>query len=438
MSRRRLTDAQEKVAISAYQSGRSCKDVASDYGCSAAAIRNVLVRHGVERRGCGDTRKLSAAQECEVAREYRQGSSIASVAQRWGVGARCIQRTLARQGVPIRRAGETGRALSHEDEACVARGYASGISSCGLAKKWGLSRTTIVDILRRQGVETRSRSVSQRRHTLDDSVFDEVTDDTAYWVGFLMADGCVWRNTISLGLSLVDIGHLHKFRDFLKSSHPIRTLPATSSHGVKHRKAQARIKVASSRIVQRLAEFGVVPRKSHTAEVQILEDNRHFWRGVIDGDGTISCRQESRTSRPAPRVSVVGSRRLVGQFARYAARSAGGCVADRKIQQKSPTVSVIGLQGRAAESLVDLLYGECGVALDRKKRVADEVLSKVAVWDSWFPVDGPGGGSKTMGFNVSPTAKESYRRVAMACGFRSVSSWIRHTLDAAVATTDQS
>ena len=49
-------------------------------------------------------------------------------------------------------------------------------------------------------------------------IFEKIdTEDKAYWLGFLYADGSVGskENKIELGLAEQDLHHIEKFRDFI-------------------------------------------------------------------------------------------------------------------------------------------------------------------------------------------------------------------------------
>ena len=65
----------------------------------------------------------------------------------------------------------------------------------------------------------------KRIYTINENVFNEITEESAYWIGFLMADGCIATRKsspyISLRISEVDIEHIEKFRSFLGSNHKI-------------------------------------------------------------------------------------------------------------------------------------------------------------------------------------------------------------------------
>lgn len=119
----------------------------------------------------------------------------------------------------------------------------------------------------------------KRGFTLNESVFETITDDSAYWLGFLLADGNVSENTITLNLKTGDTEHLEKFRTFMGGNQTISVKKDIRMSGY----AFGSIKVAKD-----LAGWGIVPNKSLIAKPhKDLINNRHFWRGMIDGDGTL-------------------------------------------------------------------------------------------------------------------------------------------------------
>lgn len=137
----------------------------------------------------------------------------------------------------------------------------------------------------------------------DNSVFDEINEHSAYWIGFLMADGSIIDSNNSLclrlGISNRDLSHLLKFKLFLKSKNKI-TYYGNACY----------LAIRNSHLCKKLINYGVTPRKSHTAKVcSELEMNRHFWRGVIDGDGCLSINKKGRMS-----LELVGSNKLLTQF----------------------------------------------------------------------------------------------------------------------------
>jgi hypothetical protein len=109
------------------------------------------------------------------------------------------------------------------------------------------------------------------------------TEEKAYWLGFLYADGCVHsqENKIELGLAEKDYEHLNKFRNFLQIKNKIAYRDSTKSY---------RLSFRSKKSKQDLIALGYIPCKSlllHFPNSQQVPDYliKHFIRGYFDGDG---------------------------------------------------------------------------------------------------------------------------------------------------------
>jgi hypothetical protein len=263
--------------------------------------------------------------------------------------------------------GQFTKKLGDQTEAALVAGYAEGTTTYKLARQFGVSVQTVCNIMHRRGVPMRSVSARHRFYSLDETAFDEINEASAYWIGFLTADGNVRYNrdgccVISLGLAEKDAAHVELFREFLGTSKPIRRFVAKGF-------GMAKLEVYSAALGRRLAEFGVTPRKSLTAKVVGLEDNRHFWRGVVDGDGTVGI---VRQHGEAPILSLVGSKDMMLQFADYV-RSVWPACGVNPCQRGA--IYTVGLRSAAAAAMLNHLYGDCTVALPRKLQRSREALA---------------------------------------------------------------
>lgn len=85
-----------------------------------------------------------------------------------------------------------------------------------IAEELGIYYTTVSYILK-------SFNIKLSKAQFNEYVFDNIdTEEKAYWLGFIYADGCISDNG-SLEIGLIDKEHLEKFRKFLSSKNPIRT-----------------------------------------------------------------------------------------------------------------------------------------------------------------------------------------------------------------------
>lgn len=143
------------------------------------------------------------------------------------------------------------------------------------------------------------------KYTLNENAFSQLTNESAYWLGVLMADGSVdhQRGVSRLRLGLKDTELVEQFRAFLGSNHPI-----------KDRGDVRLLEVTSHDLVSSIEQYGVVPAKTFIAEAhKSLASLPAFWRGVIDGDGCVFKR--SQGGRPESKnIVLVGSESLMTQY----------------------------------------------------------------------------------------------------------------------------
>ncbi len=264
----------------------------------------------------------------------------------------------------------------HKDD--IIEKYTSGISSADLALEHGVNDWAILKFLNSKGVKSRDAALARRVYPLDETAFHQINEESAYWIGFLMADGCVRGNRIEIGLQLRDIEHLEKFREFIKS--PGRPIKEFVALGFKQESQCAKIEFKSQIVAEQLYKYGVTERKTHSAKAQNgIDEEPAFWRGFIDGDGSIG----TNSSSPyCPPVISLGSASmcLLEQFAGFCANEID--FAPRIIQRKSkPGESdfwEVRLGGEHARTLLQVIYSNPSIYLDRKKARADIGLSYVS------------------------------------------------------------
>lgn len=232
---------------------------------------------------------------------YLDGQSTGEIARTLRVSDTWVQGQLRKRGIAARATGKLAR-LDHE----VAGRYLAGESTGDLGRAYGVSDVAISVCLRRQGVTVREPGWATRVYPIREDAFDRLTPDAAYWAGFLLADGCVSAaGRITLVLKAADVEHVRAWLRFMGSDdRPI------SNDG-----ARARAQVSSRRVAAALAAHGVVVGKTFTNVSTSSELARMpaFWRGMIDGDGTITLAKGTH----GPNVGLVGSPAIMEQYAEF-------------------------------------------------------------------------------------------------------------------------
>lgn len=201
-----------------------------------------------------------------------------------------------------------------------------------------------------------------------------------------MADGCVVERkhgkSVMLGLSYDDIGHVEKFRKFLGAEkRPIYLLDhKVNCNGEEKNYRMCDLTVASVKLVDDLAKLGVTPHKTgREIACEALKTNRHFWRGMVDGDGSIEV-------NPNPgktcynRVRLCGSETIVSQFKDFISIFYKNNIHVSKHQ--TANIWYVAFVGLGAYSAAKMLYMDSTISLDRKLKKANEIISLYESADS--------------------------------------------------------
>lgn len=161
-----------------------------------------------------------------------------------------------------------------------------------IAKDLGYSLCGIYDALRRWNVKTRNLNDSHKIYSHDESYFNIIdSEEKAYWLGFIYADGYITGDKLGIALSSVDINHLIKFKKCIKAANPINTYLSKSTD--KFRSVEyCRILLNSNKLVNDIRDKGVFNNKSLIIKFPneyVLDRKlyRHFIRGYFDGDGSL-------------------------------------------------------------------------------------------------------------------------------------------------------
>lgn len=165
-------------------------------------------------------------------------------------------------------------------------------SGHAVAEELKVNHKTIYTWLSKFGIETKGAQ-GARRHHYNESYFEKIdTEEKAYWLGFIMADGCIYKGSdassyrLQVNLKSSDIGHLMKFQEAIGSNYKIQVKKVKSCNNAE----AAFLKINSTKMCKDLMGYGVVPRKSLICNVPNLDQSltRHFIRGYFDGDGCIA------------------------------------------------------------------------------------------------------------------------------------------------------
>jgi len=201
-----------------------------------------------------------------------------------------------------------------------------------------------------------------RKYKVNEGYFDVLNENSAYWLGFLYADGYVrLRNgrsgTLKLKLKVTDRNHIEKFLNDIDSDHPIKC-------GIDGKSKFCLTSVNSNKMVKRLFELGCVNNKTFKIRLPDLTQNlmSHFIRGYFDGDGSIS----KVKNRPNSFVLNICSNK---NFNQHLVEYLGYGKIYEDINYSVITISKIN----DVKNFRDYIYTENCIKLDRKYEVFKQI-----------------------------------------------------------------
>lgn len=249
--------------------------------------------------------------------------------------------------------------------------YDEGASIREIASLLGTTRETVKRWLKANGVTIRNRGGGRwaiGRSSVNHQFYDVLdSEEKAYWLGFFSADGTVIGNVITLSLHEQDANHLEKYRSHLLIGNP-------SHHYVNRRGTPyARVSFSSPHMVRALHALGVKPRKSWDLRPAPIrpELSRHYWRGLIDGDGCVGT-PLNRGIRYFT-LGYCGTEPMVTAFTEYCRTLCDTPVRARGTRWAGHYVA--RLMGSRAELITRKLYMGSTVYLERKKSILEKWLT---------------------------------------------------------------
>lgn len=226
-----------------------------------------------------------------------------------------------------------------------------------------VQRNAVYNVLRRNSIPTLGRE--SRAFPVNHEKFDNLSEKAMYWAGFISADGHINRQKdctarVDIQLSGKDKDHLAKFKKFVEADRTVlREYMSNTSYGSF---SVVRLDIKSKRITDRLDELGI---KGPNIDRELI-NSRHFWRGVIDGDGYIS------KDPGYPSLELAGQLYTLEPYKEFLKTYLD---IDAKIHRiKGKNSYRIKTAGRRGLKAIEYIYSDNKESLDRKQIRANLII----------------------------------------------------------------
>lgn len=242
--------------------------------------------------------------------------------------------------------------------------------------KYGINKKTLARYLKERNIEI---IANKGAYPIDESVFEKIdTEEKAYWLGFLYADGYVAANSnqVGLGLALCDITHLEKYKSFIKWEGEIKVYKehqfgSKDNHNKKGEEMyNCKVIITNEKIHRDLVNLGCVPNKSlilqFPTEDQVPKEFQvAFIRGYFDGDGTLGLYPHSKKNpRLEESLLIVGTKPFLEKVQEIL--GPGYLMQKKNCNENTYRLSYSTLKAFKA---ADIMYKNATVYLDRKYNI---------------------------------------------------------------------
>lgn len=263
--------------------------------------------------------------------------------------------------------------LNNQQKQEIIEKYQNGMSVNQIAKDCEVSWDTVKRFLVKEKLYSQeNKKINQYATFSEYNLFEKIeSEEQAYWLGFLYADGNIRkeRNEISLDLKEEDLETIKAFHSFCNNQNQIR------QHIIK-RKDKVFISYTSSfsskKTKENLIALGCVPQKSLklTFPNELIVPDCFllaFVKGYIDGDGSIQYDYQKYRYR----ITIVGTKAFLEGLQKR-------CHLEEHSSLSSTNYQIYSLTISGKDFVLDFLkkiYSTQTHSLERKKRIFLQALN---------------------------------------------------------------
>ena len=226
-----------------------------------------------------------------------------------------------------------------------------------------------------------------RKHFFNENYFESIdTEDKAYWLGFIAADGCVTKSSrynsyrLRINLTSSDEDHLEKFLDCIESNDIAIAVSEGSGFSKDSDKTTSYVTLNSFKLCSDLDKYNIHCKKSYDVELPNISEELipHYLRGFFDGDASYHYHYDKKSNRYRYSFEVVGaSKTMMVQIQKYLlSKNINTNIYTRKSKASDNTVyRLMTNSKKEMVKIIDLLYANSHIHLTRKFNKVNEIKS---------------------------------------------------------------
>ncbi len=237
-----------------------------------------------------------------------------------------------------------------------------------ISKTYGINYDTLEYWRKKFNIEKKKKNNANKKYSFDENFFETIdTEEKAYWLGFIMADGCITSNIkngppnrLEINLKDSDESHLKKFITSIKGTQKVLIRKIHDKRGFYTQRATVRIN--SVKISRDLIKLGVVQNKTGKEFIPNIDDRLlwHFVRGFFDGDGSIT-----KTKNTTFKICS-SSEKIINQLSQFFKKNNIHIGIQKYTNYTNPFFIIETNKKKSIKQIFEKMYSQSKIYLERK------------------------------------------------------------------------
>lgn len=248
-----------------------------------------------------------------------------------------------------------------------------------IAQIYTVGRGVIQRLIKKYNIKTRSVSDRHRKFNIDENYFDVIdTEEKAYFLGFLYADGHNNIKKHTVNLRIMDEEIIRKLNNLISNDNIIWQYKVGKN-------ICYTLSICSKHMSEILSKYGCGKNKTFNCffPENIISDNllNHFMRGYFDGDGSIYnyiIKRNNNKISHAVGFSVIGAYNLINKYLDILVNNCN--ISKAKLQYKNKNdkrVCSFLYSGRnQIITIYKYLYKDANIFMQRKYEKFQYIINK--------------------------------------------------------------
>lgn len=315
-------------------------------------------------------------KEQEIIDKYLAGKGYDALGVEYNVSGNSIAGLLRRKKIPIR----PRKIISEDMRKLAIAAYVGGETMEEVGDRFDVSSASVLHWLRDAEIPSRTAEEVHRVYAINEDFFDKIdTEEKAYFLGFLYADGCnqmAHHYSVVLGLEAGDKEILFKFAKLIYKDEKEAITQVKEYDRTKDGKGKtATLCINSKHICLTVMQHGCVSNKTFLLKYPRCiskELHRHFIRGYFDGDGSLNNESKKTTG-----CKITSTKEFLEDVKKIIPTRSNLYKNDPNSNKNTYDLNIRG--NRNIQRLVNWMYAGSTIYLKRKYEAYQRFCSKMEI-----------------------------------------------------------